>query len=141
MSGWANIIRWFEHRANDGYRAREMPRVTPVLFYGDVPAAVTWLTGAFGFWCRGTMGVELAELDLAGGVVILRRADPAQGPGRSMTYVYVDDIEAHLQRAQQAGARIIEGVHRRGDTLYVAEDPEHHRWTFAQARASMRAKP
>ena len=55
-----------------------------------------------------------------------------------MTYVYVDDLDRHLTRAREAGATIVEDIHRRGDTAYVAQDPEGHRWTFAQARASMR---
>ena len=104
MSAWTNILGWFRHRADDGYCAAEMPRVTPVLFYLDVPAAAEWLVAAFGFWGRGGFGVEYA----------------------------------HLTRAREAGATIVEDVHRRGDTAYVAHDPEGHRWTFAQARASMR---
>jgi hypothetical protein len=70
---------------------------------------------------------------------MLRRGEAQALSARSMVYAYVDDLEAHLERAQAAGAGIIEGIHRRGDTAYVAEDLERHRWTFAQARASMRA--
>jgi uncharacterized glyoxalase superfamily protein PhnB len=139
LSGWPNILGWFRHRADDGYRAAEMPRVTPVLFYADVPAAAEWLGNAFGFWGRGGFGADYAELELDGGVVLLRRGDAAPAAGaRSMTYVYVDDLDSHLARAREAGATIVEDLHRRGDTAYVAEDPEGHRWTFAQARASMR---
>jgi uncharacterized glyoxalase superfamily protein PhnB len=138
MSAWPNILSWFVHRADDGYRAAEMPRITPVLFYGDVPGAARWLTSAFGFWSRGGFGDAYAELELDGGVIVLRRADDDAPPARAMTYVYVDDLDAHLARAEAAGATIVEPVHRRGDTAYVAADPEGHRWTFAQARASMR---
>ena len=134
MSAWPNILGWFRHRTDDGYRAAEMPRVTPVLFYADVPAAAEWLGNAFGFWGRGGFGADYAELELQGGVVLLRRGDS----DHSTTYVYVDDLDTHLARAREAGATIVEDVHRRGDTVYVAEDPEGHRWTFAQARASMR---
>jgi uncharacterized glyoxalase superfamily protein PhnB len=138
MSAWPNILGWFAHRADDGYRAAEMPRVTPVLFYADIPAAAEWLSRAFGFWGRGGFGNEYAELELHGGVVLLRRAEDRTAGSRTMTYVYVDDLDAHLARARDAGATIVEPVHRRGDTAYVAEDPEGHRWTFAQGRASMR---
>jgi uncharacterized glyoxalase superfamily protein PhnB len=137
MSAWPNILGWFRHRADDGYRASEMPRVTPILFYADVPAAAEWLAAAFGFWGRGGFGAEYAEIELGGGVVLLRRADP-DAAERCMNYVYVDDLDSHLARAREAGATIVEGIHRRGDTAYVAEDPEGHRWTFAQARPSMR---
>jgi uncharacterized glyoxalase superfamily protein PhnB len=138
MGGWANILEWFRHRAQDGYRAREMPRITPVLLYPDPREAAAWLTRAFGFWCRGVLGSELAELELSGGVVMLRRAGD-QPVNVSMIYAYVDDLEAHLAHAEAAGARIVQGIERRGDTAYVAEDIGSHRWTFAQARASMRA--
>ena len=138
MSAWKNIIGWFERRVNHGYEASEMPRITPVVYYADVVAAAEWLCRAFGFWCRGKMGSDFAELELAGGVVLLRRADDQRMPARSMTYAYVDDVETHFTRTQEAGGTIVEGIHRRGDTVYIAEDLEHHRWTFAQARASMR---
>jgi uncharacterized glyoxalase superfamily protein PhnB len=139
MSAWPNILGWFARRADDGYHAGEMPRVAPVLFYADIPAAAEWLSRAFGFWRRGAFGAEYAELELHGGVVLLRRAEGEAAGSQAMTYVYVDDLNAHLTRARDAGARIVEPVHRHGDTAYVAEDPEGHRWTFAQARASMRA--
>lgn len=139
MSAWGNVLGWFAHRANDGYRAAEMPRVTPVLLYADVPGAAVWLARAFGFWGRGGLGAEHAELELGGGVVLLRRAQASRAATGAMTYVYVDDLEAHLARAEAEGATIVEPIHRRGDTAYVAEDREGHRWTFAQARPSMRA--
>jgi uncharacterized glyoxalase superfamily protein PhnB len=139
MSAWKNILQWFKHRADHRYQASEMPRITPVLFYAEVASAADWLASAFGFWCRGIIGSEFAELELDGGVVMLRRGDPQDAAPHSITYVYVNDIQAHLDRARQAGATILEGITRRGDTTYLAEDPEQHRWTFAQARASMRA--
>jgi uncharacterized glyoxalase superfamily protein PhnB len=138
MSAWPNILRWFVHRADHGYRAVEMPRVTPVLGYADVAGMTRWLTEAFGFWSRGGFGADYAELELDGGVIMLRRAEGEAPAAPAMTYVYVDDLDAHLSRAQGAGATIVEPVHRRGDTAYVAADPEGHRWTFAQARPSMR---
>ncbi len=141
MSAWSNILSWFVHRADDGYRAAEMPRVTPVLSYADVPGAARWLSQAFGFWSRGGFGSEYAELELGGGVIVLRRADEDAPAARAMTYVYVDELEAHLADATRAGATIVEPVHRRGDTAYIAADPEGHRWTFAQARPSMRGRP
>jgi hypothetical protein len=39
MSAWKNILGWFQRRADHGYQASEMPRITPVLFYANVPAA------------------------------------------------------------------------------------------------------
>lgn len=139
MSGWPNILGWFRHRADDGYRAGEMPRVAPVLHYADVTAAARWLAETFGFWPRGGFGTQYAELELGGGVVMLRHTDrPAATAAQATTYVYVEDLSGHLTHSRRAGATIVEDIHRRGDTTYEAEDLEGHRWTFAQARPSMR---
>lgn len=62
-------------------------------------------------------------------------------PGRAATHVpwiFVDDLDAHLARAEAAGARIVEPIHRHGYRAYVAGDPEGHCWTFVQARPTMR---
>jgi hypothetical protein len=131
MGSWPTILEWFRRRADDGHRAAEMPRVSPVMHYADVPAAARWLADAFGFWCRGVAD-EYAELELGGGVVLLRR-----GEGGGGAYVYVDDLPSHLAQAERHGATIAEPIHRRGDTVYVAVDLAGHRWTFAQARPAM----
>jgi uncharacterized glyoxalase superfamily protein PhnB len=44
---------------------------------------------------------------------------------------------APFASANSKGARIVEGIHQHGYRAYVAEDPEGHRWTFAQARPTM----
>jgi uncharacterized glyoxalase superfamily protein PhnB/uncharacterized protein YndB with AHSA1/START domain len=61
------------------------------------------------------------------------RARPTHVP-----WIYVDDLEAHLARAQAAGASIVEPIRQHGYRAYQAEDLEGHRWTFAQARPTMR---
>ena len=51
--------------------------------------------------------------------------------------VYVDDVDAHYQRAVAAGARIAVGLRDyfwgdEGHRTYEAFDPEGHRWRFHQ---------
>ena len=48
--------------------------------------------------------------------------------------VYVDDVDAHYQRALAAGARIANGLRDQfwGDRTYEALDLEGHRWRFHQ---------
>lgn len=53
--------------------------------------------------------------------------------------VYVDDVDAHCERARAAGARIVDepSVHDYGDDYwadrsYGAADPEGHLWWFTQ---------
>jgi uncharacterized glyoxalase superfamily protein PhnB len=54
-------------------------------------------------------------------------------------WVYVDDIDAHYERATAAGAPIVtELASPWGLPFYVAGDLEGNRWTFAQARPTMR---
>jgi uncharacterized glyoxalase superfamily protein PhnB len=48
--------------------------------------------------------------------------------------VYVDDVDAHYERAKAAGAKINEEPSNQdfGDRRYIAEDPEGHDWFFSQ---------
>ena len=49
-------------------------------------------------------------------------------------WVFVDDLEAHLARAREHGATIVQEIESLGYTSYVALDLEGRRWRFAQAR-------
>ncbi len=122
-----------------------MPRISPYLLYEDASAAVDWLTAAFGFRERMRMPgpdgkVAHAELELAGGVVLLGHPGPDYRSPRDhghvcqLVHVYVDDVDAHFAHARSAGAKILSEPEDRyyGDRIYAAEDPEGHRWYFAQ---------
>jgi uncharacterized glyoxalase superfamily protein PhnB len=52
----------------------------------------------------------------------------------SQVHVYVDDVEAHYERAKAAGAEIIQHPtdQEYGDRRYDAKDLEGHFWSFAQ---------
>jgi uncharacterized glyoxalase superfamily protein PhnB len=137
-----------------------MPQnVFPMIAYEDedAAAAMDWLIKAFGFKeRRRTKGkdgrVVHGELELSGGVVMV--ASPTadyQGPKRHAeaceaarrwsavpwiidgVLVYVDDIDAHLRRAKEAGASMLSGLETGGaGRQYRAMDLEGHRWMFAQ---------
>ena len=124
---------------------KDMPRVTPYLYYEDVAAALAWLARAFGFRERLRMpgpdgSVMHAEMQLADGVVMMGRPGPDyRSPKRlgqvtQSLYVYVDDVNTHFRRAKDAGAKVIEEPADQfyGDRRYGAEDPEGHVWYFAQ---------
>jgi uncharacterized glyoxalase superfamily protein PhnB len=49
-------------------------------------------------------------------------------------WVFVDDLDAHLERARRHGATIVSGIRQHGYRAYEAADLEGHHWTFAQAR-------
>jgi PhnB protein len=118
--------------------------VTPFLYYDDVAAGIEWLASAYGFQERfrldGPSGVVLhAEVYLGEGRVMLgnvgpRNAGPRPNSVRSGVYVFVDDVDAHYERARAAGALIVsEPVDQPfGDRLYMTTDNEGHEWYFAQ---------
>jgi PhnB protein len=123
---------------------KDMPRITPYLYYEDVARALAWLARTFGFRERLRMpgpdgSIMHAEMQLADGVVMMGRPGPDyRNPKRlgqvtQSLYVYVDDVDAHFRQAKQAGARITEEPADQfyGDRRYGAEDPEGHQWYFA----------
>ncbi len=63
---------------------------------------------------------------------------PPDGRVTHEPWVYVDDLDAHFAHATAAGATIVSEIHQHGYRAYSAEDLEGRRWTFAQARPTMR---
>jgi hypothetical protein len=51
--------------------------------------------------------------------------------------VFVEDVDAHCERARAAGAEIIESPKDQpfGDRIYLAKDCDGHEWNFAPARS------
>jgi uncharacterized glyoxalase superfamily protein PhnB len=49
-------------------------------------------------------------------------------------HVYVDDVAAHYEQARRTGATILSELEETpfGDRHYRVEDPEDHRWMFAE---------
>ncbi len=118
-------------------------KLLPFLFYEDPAGAIAWLSNAFGFTERFRLSmpnglVAHAELELGDGVVMIanvgRRNLDRPKTVRSSVYVFVDDVDAHHQRARAAGAEIVEEPADQpfGDRIYLAKDLEGHEWYFAQ---------
>ena len=120
-------------------------RITPYLLYEDVAAALEWLARAFGFVERMRLpgpdgGVMHAEMAFADGVVFMGCPSPDYqnpkhlGAVTQSLYVYVDGIDEHYAHAKATGAVILEEPADQfyGDRRYGAEDPEGHRWYFAE---------
>lgn len=127
--------------------------VIPMLAYENGPEAMDWLIRAFGFTERDRRvedgRLTHGELDTGGGVIML--ATPSlhyHGPKKHReecdsarawhdvpyvidgVLVYVDDVDAHFERAKAAGATILSPVEGQ---RYRAEDVEGHRWMFMQS--------
>jgi PhnB protein len=121
------------------------PRMLPHLIYEDVGAAIDVLTDMFGFQERtsarhasadGTISrtqMQVADSVITLGQPSIHGESPRRGVS-SMLYIYVDDVDAHFQRASSAGATIVTEPETMpwGDRRYQATDPEGHQWTFAQ---------
>jgi PhnB protein len=118
---------------------------TPYLLYEDAGAALDFLSEAFGFEeTRRNLSsggqVSHAEMSYRGGAIHL--GQPAQpssprsyGGTSVLLYVYVDDVDAHCERARAAGADIVDEPADQpyGERRYHCRDPEGHSWYFAQA--------
>ena len=121
------------------------PQVLPYLYYPDAARALAFLIDAFGFTeieaVRDDEGnVWTAQLSTGDGVVLMGPelaefgtrsvADP--GWATSRTFVYVDDVDGHYERARAAGAAIItEPVDHGPNRIYVASDCGGQQWIFA----------
>jgi uncharacterized glyoxalase superfamily protein PhnB len=134
------------------------PRISSSVNYDNATQAIDWLCKAFGFEIRlkveGQNGrIEHAELAYGEGLIMIgdakRETRPewtfrksprsAGGANTQNMMVYVDDVEAHCQRAREAGAKIASepkttdyGEEYWTDRGYEAEDPEGHHWWFYQ---------
>lgn len=121
------------------------PQVLPYLYYPDAAAALDFLVDAFGFTeieaLRDDRGrVWTAQLSTGDGVVLLGPEmeefgtrsveDPSWATTR--TFVYVDDVDAHHDRARAAGATIITDLADHGpNRIYIAADCGGQQWIFA----------
>ncbi len=123
------------------------PRITPYLLYEDLGGALDWLAKAFGLRERlrhaGPDGKPVhAEMTLGTDGLILMGCPGPQyrnpkrlGQATQNLYVRVDDLDRHFERAVHLGAVVLEKPTDQpyGDRRYGVEDPEGHRWYFAQA--------
>ena len=122
-----------------------MQAIVPYLLYKDCEAALDWLERAFGFEeelrYTGAEGyVNHAEMRLGDALIFM--GNPGEGYRNPKEighetvglYVYVDDVDAHFERARAAGAVIREepADQEYGERRYSARDPEGHLWYFAK---------
>jgi MerR family transcriptional regulator, thiopeptide resistance regulator len=128
----------------------KVERIIPVLTYRDIPAAHDFLVKAFGFTGGGvhhdTEGQPIhGEVRAGDATIWLHRvmaehqlnSPLASDAANSGLFVYVDDVDAHYERARAAGALIdsqpVEQPY--GQREYGARDLEGHRWWFATPAA------
>jgi uncharacterized glyoxalase superfamily protein PhnB len=130
-----------------------IPRVTPYLLYEDLEGALSWLANAFGFRERlrhaapdGRLMHAEMSVGEEGVIMMGCPAPPYRNPkhlGQHTQNVYVrvdEDLGKRFDRAVQAGAVVLEEPADQpyGDRRFGVEDPEGHRWYFAQSIADHR---
>jgi uncharacterized glyoxalase superfamily protein PhnB len=130
------------------------PRISTSMVCRQAAKEIEFLCRAFGFEVQlkveGEGGrIEHSELVLGGGLITLGDVDKGRawrkspldldGANTQNLCVYVDDVDAHCERARAAGA-VIElepkttdyGDGYWVDRSYCAVSPEGHRWWFMQ---------
>lgn len=119
--------------------------VLPHVVVQDVVDAVAWFSRVFGFSEHYRYGdsagpVRGAQMHLGNAWIMVRRAgpgcaSPAQlGYGTQSLTVFVEDVDAHFQRAKSAGAKIVEELHETeyGERQYGVVDLDGHHWLFSK---------
>jgi uncharacterized glyoxalase superfamily protein PhnB len=134
--------------------------VIPMISYENGAAAMDWLAEAFGFKevsrLMGSDGeLTHGEMETGAGLIMLATPTPHyESPLRHRqsceaaarwldvpwvidgVLVYVEDVEAHYQRAKAAGAVILsEPKSDFPGKRYRVEDLEGHRWMFLEREA------
>jgi uncharacterized glyoxalase superfamily protein PhnB len=103
------------------------------------------MTKIFGFTEHYRYGdpagpVSGAQLHLDNAWIMLKRAGPGRssparlGCGTQSLTIFVDDVDAHFRRAQEAGAKIVEDLNETvyGERQYGVVDLDGHHWLFSQ---------
>ena len=125
---------------------RSVPTDAPIvhLHYRDVGDAIRWLTAVLGFKEHYRYGdfdkPQGAQLLFGKSVFMLARArdgkpSPAEvGGSTGAVTLFVEDLEARLQKARQAGFKVREEINEPiyGERQFVVEDPEGHVWMFSE---------
>jgi len=123
-------------------RSVPVDTVLPHIIYRDLLAAIAWLTANFGFTEHYRYGdpVSGAQLYLGRAVIMVNRTQPGfQSPAQlgcatqSLT-IFLDDVEAHFERARAAGVTLVEDLHETvyGELQYAALDLDGHHWLFSR---------
>lgn len=125
-------------------RSVPVDTILPHIVYRNVPHAIAWLAHAFGFVEHyrygdppGPIG---AQVHLGDAWMMLETVKPTSGTPaqlgaltQSLT-IFVDDLEAHYNRAKSADVTIVEDLHETiyGELQYAALDLEGHHWLFSR---------
>jgi uncharacterized glyoxalase superfamily protein PhnB len=157
-TAWSGVVpnwfgAWCARRDSVAHVPVDIARLSLGVSYARPVAAARWLADVFGFvpaadlpqgsdpLPHGEHGHPWIEFRIGNALLNVFALDGERtGEVRThVPWVYVDDLEAHFAHAKGRGATIVEELHAYpGSTVYVADDLEGNRWTFSQARPTMR---
>jgi uncharacterized glyoxalase superfamily protein PhnB len=157
-TAWTRVVpKWFGPwcavREDAPHVVQDLARLGLAVSYARPAAAARWLAETFGFRSpdplpdgvdplpRGEHGHPWIEFRLGNSSLIIfaLEGERPEHPPIHVPWVYVDDVTAHFRRAVSGGATVIEELRSPwGLPYYVADDLEGNRWTFVQARPTMR---
>jgi uncharacterized glyoxalase superfamily protein PhnB len=125
-------------------RNRSLPidTVLPHVYCRDLDQAIAWLTRTFGFTEHYRYGDPISGAQMRAGsswIMLQELAPNARTPlqlgyGTQSLTIFVEDVEAHCERARSAGATIHEAPHDTvyGEFQYAARDLDGHHWLFSR---------
>jgi uncharacterized glyoxalase superfamily protein PhnB len=156
-TAWVRVVpawfgAWCARRDTAPREPSDLARLAVAVYYSRPAAAALWLANAFGFeptnelpdaaadqdWDAQRRWIEFHLGNSSLMIFKLEGGQPANVAFRHVPWVFVDDVETHCARARAGGATIVTGIHQHGYRAYEADDLEGNRWTFAQARPTMR---
>lgn len=125
--------------------------IIPALQYKDAPKAIEWFCEVLGFEKKlvvpaGEQGIAHAQLTLGSGMVMVSSfsdteyskhiTSPSEVGGKNtqscLLFVSDDEIEAHFQKAEAAGAEMLVALREEefGGRYYSVKDTEGHLWSI-----------
>ena len=154
------LPRWLQRRSDTPHQPVRLARLGVALFYNQPVKMGRWLRDTFQFDLASDL--PESESDHHGwtefhvgdaSLILMKRLGGdgggdggqdggEQAPEESATHtpwIFVDDIHATYQAAQDGGARIVDELTEHGSIMFTAADPEGYQWTFAQASPVQRA--
>jgi uncharacterized glyoxalase superfamily protein PhnB len=161
-TAWSRVVpKWFgawcARRDLVEHELVDISRLSLGVYYARPAAAARWLAEVFDFVSadelpkapdplpEGEHGHPWIEFRIGNAILNVFKLEDDGAGGRAervrthVPWVYVDDLESHFAHAKGKGATIVEELHAYpGSTVYVADDLEGNRWTFSQARPTMR---
>jgi uncharacterized glyoxalase superfamily protein PhnB len=144
VPGW--LSDWCIRRATAPHVPAETSRLGLAIYYAKPATAARWLGDAFGLGPPSEFGYDeddehgWIEFRIGNCSVMLFPLGSGRAEDGTVTHepwVFVDDLDAHLEHARRHGATILSDIHQHGYRAYEAADLEGHHWTFAQARPAM----